>query len=127
MKLAENLKIYRQKEGISQETLAEYCQVSRQAITKWENGESLPTIKNLIFLADFYHITLDELVGRKNDLSLFEEAVKRFIASDVKLGPDDNVVPVICRFLEFLDHHGFSTEDAYNGFKEVFLVDDDSE
>ena len=65
MKLAENLKHFRKKSGISQEELAEICQVSRQAIAKWENEESIPTLENLVFLADYYKISLDELVGRK--------------------------------------------------------------
>ena len=60
MKLADNLQIQRKKMGFSQEELAEKCQISRQAIAKWESGESVPTIEKLIFLADLYDLTLDE-------------------------------------------------------------------
>ena len=41
MKLADNLQIQRKKMGFSQEELAEKCQISRQAIAKWESGGSL--------------------------------------------------------------------------------------
>lgn len=40
MKLADNLQTQRKKLGLSQEELAEKCQISRQAIAKWESGVS---------------------------------------------------------------------------------------
>ena len=50
MMLAENLQVLRKQNNLSQEELAEKCQVSRQAIAKWESGEQ--TIEGLkkIFL-----------------------------------------------------------------------------
>lgn len=121
MKLADNLQIHRKRMGLSQEALAESCQVTRQAIAKWESGESTPTIEKLIFLADFYSLTLDELVGRKNDETLFEEFIKRYVPSDLKLGQEDDTLGVICRFFAFLDKYGISAQDKIAGMKEVFL------
>lgn len=48
--------------GLSQEELAEKIDVSRQAVSKWERGESSPDTENLIALAKLYNISLDELV-----------------------------------------------------------------
>lgn len=127
MKLADNLQINRRRMGLSQEELAEKCQISRQAIAKWESGESVPTIEKLIFLADFYSVTLDELVGRKDDAALFESFIKRYIPSDVRFGDDDDVLPVINRFLAYMDKHGFSAEEKLAGMKEVFLSSADDE
>ena len=121
MKLATNLQIHRKRMGLSQEELAESCQVSRQAIAKWETGESVPTVERLIFLADFYKLTLDELVGRKDNDALFEEFIKRYVPSDLKLGQEDDTLAVICRFFSFLDKYGFKADDKLNGMKEVFL------
>lgn len=45
MKFNENLKYLRKKEGITQEELAERLNVSRQSVTKWESGQSLPDIE----------------------------------------------------------------------------------
>lgn len=70
MELGQNIQKFRRMMGLSQEELAEKCEISRQAIAKWENGESVPTIEKLIFLADFFEVTLDELVGRKEDIAL---------------------------------------------------------
>ncbi|HCC04388.1 MAG TPA: transcriptional regulator, partial [Clostridiales bacterium] len=47
MKFNENLKYLRKQAGLTQEQLAEKLNVSRQAITKWESGQSFPDIENL--------------------------------------------------------------------------------
>lgn len=54
---------YRKVNGYSQEELAEKIGVSRQAISKWERGESSPDTDNLIALARLYGITIDELIN----------------------------------------------------------------
>ncbi len=65
MDVAVNLQMLRHQKDMSQEELAEKCQVSRQAIAKWESGENIPTLDKLVFLADLYQLSLDELVGRR--------------------------------------------------------------
>lgn len=57
-----NLKLYRKKLGLTQEQIAEQLGVSRQAVAKWERGETLPDIDNVIALADMYEVTIDSLV-----------------------------------------------------------------
>lgn len=52
----------RRERGISQETLAESVGVSRQAVTKWESGESLPELENLVAIAHFFGVTVDSLL-----------------------------------------------------------------
>lgn len=60
---AERLYDYRRANHFSQEELAEKIGVSRQAISKWERGESSPDTDNLIALAKLYNITIDELIN----------------------------------------------------------------
>ena len=57
-----NLKLYRKQHGYTQEQIAEKLGVSRQAVAKWERGDCLPDIENVIALADLYEITVDSLV-----------------------------------------------------------------
>lgn len=57
-----NLRLYRTQSGMTQEQLAERIGVSRQAVAKWEKGETLPDIDNVIALADLYGVTVDSLV-----------------------------------------------------------------
>jgi len=63
LEFAQRLTDYRKKAGLSQEELALKLGVSRQAVSKWECGESSPDTDNLIALSKIYHVSLDELVG----------------------------------------------------------------
>lgn len=56
-----NLKLFRQKNGFTQEQIAEKLGVSRQAVAKWESGASIPNIDNMIALADLYDMSVDML------------------------------------------------------------------
>lgn len=63
MTLGEHIKKRREELKLSQEYVAEQLGVSRQAVSKWETGQSEPTASNLIKLADIFEISLSELVG----------------------------------------------------------------
>lgn len=56
------LKMFRKQSGFTQEEIAEKLGVSRQAVAKWEKGETLPDIESCIRLADIYETTVDLLV-----------------------------------------------------------------
>ena len=58
-----NLKNLRNHHGYTQEEVAEHLQVSRQAVAKWEKGDSMPDIENCMALAKLYNVTLDNLVN----------------------------------------------------------------
>lgn len=60
--IAVNLRGLRARHHLSQEDLAEKIGVTRQAIAKWENGETLPDILNCEALADVFDVTLNDLV-----------------------------------------------------------------
>lgn len=63
-----NLKVFRKQNGFTQEQVAERLGVSRQAVAKWERGESIPDIENVIALADMYEVTVDSLVRNMTSL-----------------------------------------------------------
>lgn len=59
----------RKKKGITQDQLAEYIGVTSQAVSKWENDLSCPDITILPQLADYFNITIDELLrGNKSQV-----------------------------------------------------------
>ena len=62
MTLSEKIQHYRKSAGLSQEELAKSLLVSRQTISLWENGQTLPTIDNLIRLREIFGISLDEML-----------------------------------------------------------------
>jgi len=77
-KTGERLTKYRKKNGYSQEALADKLGVSRQAISKWETGESAPDTDNLIALAKLYDVKIDDLLNvDPEDLTSNEEKEKR--------------------------------------------------
>ena len=67
MTLGEKIKEARKQCGLSQEQLAEKMSVSRSAIAKWENGLGLPNDESLKLLADYFGITIDELIPNKSN------------------------------------------------------------
>ncbi len=69
----ERLAKYRKKANLSQEELADKLNVSRQAVSKWERGESSPDTDNLISLAKLYNVTLDDLLNKNPDETLNKE------------------------------------------------------
>lgn len=67
--ISQNLVYLRKSKKVSLEELAEAIGVSRQAISKWESGETTPDLPNTIALANFYNISVDDLVSRKTENS----------------------------------------------------------
>lgn len=61
--LGEALKTYRTDCKMTQEFVAESLGVSRQAVSKWENGTSDPSTSNLLALAKLYGVTVEEILN----------------------------------------------------------------
>lgn len=59
------LKYHREANRVSQTALSKATGIPQTTISAYENGTNVPNIVNCIILADFYGITLDELVGRE--------------------------------------------------------------
>ena len=49
---------------MSRLVLGQLCGLSKNMIAKYERGERVPSVKNLILLADFFEVTVDDLLGR---------------------------------------------------------------
>ena len=64
MNYGENLKYQREKKGLNITELAKALNTSHQNISRWESGAVIPSIDFCVKLANFYGISLDELVGR---------------------------------------------------------------
>ena len=80
MEISKKLKEARGNSGLTQEQVAEKIMVSRQTISNWENGKSLPDIVSVINMSDLYQISLDELLKGdqrmkeklENDVNIFK-------------------------------------------------------
>ena len=70
MEFQEKLQMLRRQRGLTQEELAASLYVSRTAISKWESGRGYPSIDSLRAIADFFAVTVDELLSGSQMLSL---------------------------------------------------------
>lgn len=62
MNIADQIQNLRKSRGITQEELADRIGVSRQAVSKWESGQSMPDIEKVILLSDYFKTTTDYLL-----------------------------------------------------------------
>ena len=62
----DNLKQLRLEMGLNQVQVAESIGVSKGIISLWENGLREPNMSSLIYLADFFNVSIDYLVGREH-------------------------------------------------------------
>ena len=82
MKFGENLYNLRKNAKMSQEKLAEKMSVSRQSISKWENGESYPEMDKILKLCNIFHCKINDLVHE--DLTDINSLDEEIIMSVVK-------------------------------------------
>lgn len=67
MAVGEKIQAYRKALGISQEELGQRLLVSRQTISLWEKGQTMPTIDNLIRLKEIFGVSVDEILDVGNE------------------------------------------------------------
>ena len=91
MSFAERILYCRKKAMLSQEELASKLGVSRQAVSKWETGESIPDMNNLAALAEIFDVSLDWLIKGEEEKRQenrgkvpFEERLPKFLGNMVK-------------------------------------------
>ncbi len=72
MNFAEKLYTLRTQSGYSQEVLAEKLNVSRQAVSKWETGPTLPETDKLIAIGTLFNVSIDSLLIDSINLNTFE-------------------------------------------------------
>lgn len=70
MTFGERLYELRKKKNVSQEELAEVLDVSRQSISKWENDKAYPEMTRLLFMSEYFDVSLDYLMrGVENSVN----------------------------------------------------------
>lgn len=89
----DNLISLRKANSLSQEELAEKIGISRQTLSKYETGESVPDIEKSKAIADFFGVSLDDLVNFKSDFNDLAVPPKgKHIFGVVKIGEKGQVV-----------------------------------
>ena len=75
MDFGEQIKSIRKKENLTQEQFAMKLNVSRQAVSNWENNKNLPDIGILILMSNVFQISLDQLIKGDNHMNNMTEKV----------------------------------------------------
>ncbi|WP_019892596.1 helix-turn-helix domain-containing protein [Allobaculum stercoricanis] len=68
MDISERIHHLRKSKGISQEELADQVGVSRQAVSKWESGQSTPDIEKIMMMSDLFAVTTDYILKGKEPI-----------------------------------------------------------
>lgn len=79
MILAEKIMKLRKQQGWSQEDLAIRLDISRQSVSKWESGSNMPDISLLAELADFYDVSIPEIIDGERKSENMNEEVKETV------------------------------------------------
>lgn len=82
---SKRIQVLRVKNHLSQELLAEKLHVSRQAVAKWESGQTLPDLTNLLLLSELFKVTLDYLLKEDEDTCTSNTMIKSPRVSDEAL------------------------------------------
>ena len=85
MEFNEKLQELRKNRGLTQEELAQEIFVSRTAVSKWESGRGYPNIDSLKALADYFSVTVDELISPDEIITAAEDEKRELIGQYTSL------------------------------------------
>lgn len=72
MEVGNRIQFYRKRLGMSQEELGKKLFVSRQTVSLWEKGQTMPTIENLIRLKEIFGVSIDDIIGSNENVQQYE-------------------------------------------------------
>ena len=88
----------RTKNGLSQEELAEKVFVTRQAVSRWENGETTPNVETLKLLSRFFDVSINTLLGAPRTAASASAAGCRWTTPRSAREPDGSLNEEYCKW-----------------------------
>lgn len=76
IKIGAFLKALRREKNLTQEELAEELNVSSKTVSRWETGRNLPDISLLVCLAEFYHVSIPEIIDGERKIDVMRQETK---------------------------------------------------
>lgn len=120
----------RTKKGLSQDELAEKLYVTRQAVSRWENGETIPNIETLKLLSKFFDVSINTLLGSPRQLicqccGTLNKAIRRIIrdCNDEQFLKDESPDVLLPHFSCHSLRHTFTTRMCEAGVNVKVIQD----
>lgn len=104
IRIAENIKNLRKANALTQEQLAEALGVSVGAVYKWEAGLSIPEIKLIMEISDFFEVSVDMLLGYEQQNGNVEKRIQRIKKCIVKKDFEEGVVEIQKALKKYPNH-----------------------
>jgi len=111
MGFAENLKQIRKEKQLSQEELAEILDVSRQAVSKWEQGIGYPEVEKLLLLSSKLNISLDSLMS--TEITQKDRNTANVTGMITITSPNENAIATCYKVISSGKMHGGKLSPQY--------------
>ncbi|MCR4955568.1 MAG: helix-turn-helix domain-containing protein [Lachnospiraceae bacterium] len=96
MKLGESIKNIRTEHHLSQEEFGEKYHVTRQTVSNWENGKSIPDLELLVAISEDFNISMDRMLKEDKDLVKENDAQRHFGKKALLVSVFIAVVSIVC-------------------------------
>ena len=100
MTLGQRIQVLRKQRGMSQESLGEVLNVSRQAVSKWEGDNGIPELDTLIAMSRLFDISVGQLLGVEAPAAEKTDAVSEADSIQAEEHKEEQVEAVLRRYIE---------------------------
>ena len=116
MEIREVLKALREKHGLTQEQMARRALVTRQAVSRWENGETQPNTDTLMILSREFNVSINTLLGSPR--ALFCQCCGMPLSEDgfISREPDGSFNEDYCKWCYDQGHFAYASKDQLIDF-----------
>jgi Predicted transcriptional regulators len=126
MELSTKIQKARKQHNLSQEQLAEMLAVSRQAISKWESGQSVPELENIVQLSKVFGVTTDYLLKEEGSVPVLSQVQPAQAIREASIWPTTctglNVLALLVAFLIWMNWQTFLAIPIGLGLQVIALV-----
>ena len=121
-----NLKSLREKKGVSQQAVADYLEITRQAYSNYENGKRQADYETLLKLGEFFNVSIDYLLNKeksrpKNERLSIDNISNKIPYSSARYAPILGTIPAGAPILAVEDIEGYATV-PYNDDEDYFYL-----
>jgi len=120
--VGQNIKRFREEKGFSQEQLAERLNVTRQAVSNWENGKTQPDINTLHNIAGILEISIEELIyGEKQEKTVVHNHTHQHI-DNKHVTRGIGFGAVLAMVISYVNWHSIGWAVLHGGLNWIYVI-----